>query len=51
MNLSDSQKLDKLLVLVDLLNMEIKGLRKLIIEIEKRIAKWVTLFYRELLNG
>ena len=39
MNLSDSQKLDKLLVLVDLLNMEIKGLRKLIIEIEKRIAK------------
>ena len=39
MNLSDSQKLDKLLVLVDLLNMEIKGLRKLIIEVEKRIAK------------
>jgi len=39
MQLSDTQKLDKLLVLVDLLNMEIKGLRKLIIEIEKRIAK------------
>jgi hypothetical protein len=39
MQLSDTQKLDKLLVLIDLLNMEIKGLRKLIIEIEKRITK------------
>ena len=44
MQLSDTQKLDKLLVLIDLLNMEIKGLRKLIIEIEKRITKWLTLF-------
>ena len=51
MQLSDTQKLDKLLVLVDLLNMEIKGLRKLIIEVEKRIAKWMKLFYREHLNG
>ena len=28
--ITDSQKLDKLLVLIDLLNMEIKGIRKLI---------------------
>lgn len=31
MKLTDTQKLDKLLVLIDLLNMEIKGVRKLII--------------------
>ena len=29
--ITDSQKLDKLLILIDLLNMEIKGIRKLII--------------------
>ena len=50
MKLTDSQKLDKLLQLIDLLNMEIKGLRKLIIEIEKGITKWITL-YKEHLNG
>jgi len=31
--LTDTQKLDKLLALVDLLNMEVKGLRSLIIYI------------------
>ena len=30
--ITDSQKLDKLLILIDLLNMEIKGIRKLIID-------------------
>jgi hypothetical protein len=30
--LTDAQKLDKLLVLIDLLNMEIKAMRKLIID-------------------
>jgi hypothetical protein len=30
--ITDSQKIDKLLVLIDLLNMEIKGIRKLIID-------------------
>ena len=33
--LTDTQKLDKLLALVDLLNMEVKGLRSLIIYIHK----------------
>lgn len=33
--LTDTQKLDKLLALVDLLNMEIKGLRSLIIYTHK----------------
>jgi hypothetical protein len=35
MKLTDTQKLDKLLALVDLLNMEVKGLRSLIIYIYK----------------
>jgi hypothetical protein len=35
MKLTDEQKLDKLLALVDLLNMEVKGLRSLIIYIYK----------------
>ena len=33
--LTDTQKLDRLLALVDLLNMEVKGLRSLIIYIYK----------------
>lgn len=33
--LNDSQKLDKLLQLIDLLNMEIKAIRKLIIDTYK----------------
>ena len=33
--LTDAQKLDKLLVLIDLLNMEIKAMRKLIIDTHK----------------
>jgi hypothetical protein len=35
MKLTDTQKLDKLLVLIDLLNMEIKAMRKLIIDTHK----------------
>jgi hypothetical protein len=37
--LTDTQKLDKLLVLIDLLNMEIKGIRKLIIDTHKESKK------------
>jgi hypothetical protein len=33
--LTDAQKLDKLLAIVDLLNMEIKAMRKLIIDTHK----------------
>jgi hypothetical protein len=35
MKLTDEQKLDKLLALVDLLNMEVKGLRSLMIYVYK----------------
>jgi len=38
MKLTDTQKLDKLLVLIDLLNMEIKAMRKLIIDTQKERA-------------
>ena len=34
--LTDTQKLDKLLVLINLLNMEIKAMRKLIIDTYKK---------------
>jgi hypothetical protein len=34
--LTDTQKLDKLLVLIDLLNMEIKAMRKLILDTHKQ---------------
>ena len=40
MKLTDTQKLDKLLVLIDLLNMEIKAMRKLIIDTHKESKKW-----------
>jgi hypothetical protein len=36
MKLTDTQKLDKLLVLIDLLNMEIKAIRKLILDTHKQ---------------
>ena len=36
MKLTDTQKLDKLLVLIDLLNMEIKAMRKLIIDTHRK---------------
>jgi hypothetical protein len=36
--LTDTQKLDKLLVLIDLLNMEIKAMRKLIIDTHRERA-------------
>jgi hypothetical protein len=39
MKLTDTQKLDKLLVLIDLLNMEIKAMRKLIIDTQKESKK------------
>lgn len=39
MKLTDTQKLDKLLVLIDLLNMEIKAMRKLIIDTHKESNK------------
>ena len=43
MKLTDTQKLDKLLVLIDLLNMEIKAMRKLIIDTHKESKKWHTI--------
>lgn len=39
MKLTDTQKLDKLLALIDLLNMEIKSMRKLIIDTHKERVK------------
>jgi len=39
MKLTDTQKLDKLLALIDLLNMEIKAKRKLIIDKHKERVK------------
>jgi len=36
MKLTDTQKLDKLLVLINLLNMEIKAIRKLILDTHKQ---------------
>ena len=36
--LTDAQKLDKLLAIVDLLNMEIKAMRKLIIDTHRERA-------------
>lgn len=39
MKLTDTQKLDKLLALIDLLNMEIKAMRKLIIDTHKESKK------------
>jgi hypothetical protein len=48
--LTDTQKLDKLLALVDLLNMEVKGLRSLIIYIYKEKKNDIVSITKEMEN-